>query len=351
MESALFFKCSKCGKIIREPTATWTCSECGAPLEIVGEDLKPKNFLGEGGTPLIKNGELFFKLEYLNPSGSFKDRGVSYTLYYFMKKRKCSMIIEDSSGNTGISTSLYSSHLGLTSIIYVPKNVSSSKEYLLRLLGAKIVKCKNREEAWKHAWKKALEKGNCYIGHVTNPIFLKGVSTMIDEIPEDVIGEISDVIIPVSSGTLLLGIYRGLLNRTRNEYSIPRLWAVQPIENSYLKDKVTTIYTKTAVPSSYTIADALVVSKPPRLDQIISVINHTDGGVVIVGNNDIFEGIKNLYKMGFIVEPSSAVVWPAFKALESNEKLSGKTLLPLTGSGLKYIDIATKLFRQKASKN
>ncbi len=327
--------CPVCGRVYDEPPVDWRCLYCGAPLELIKKDFFTKRILGEGKTPLVKTEDAIYKLEYLNPSGSFKDRGVALTLYYFKKRRKCRKIVEDSSGNTGISTALYSSHLGYMTVIHAPKTLSSGKEKLLKMLGSTIVKHESREEAHEAAVKEALEEKACYVGHMTNPLFIEAMKGIVKEIPKKVLMSIEDVIVPVASGTLVLGIYRGLKETGLKRQ--PRIWGVQTVEHTYLKNKVRTIETENAMPSRTTMADALVVEDPPRKKQITDALEKSGGGVVIVGNKDIKEGLKNLYRKGFLVEPSSSVVIPAYKTLRKKGLIVKNVLLPLTGSGLKYI--------------
>ncbi|AFH43157.1 threonine synthase [Fervidicoccus fontis] len=332
------FICPKCGKEFEDAPKDWKCPYCGSSLNLAK---KPKIFryriMGEGNTPLVKEKiggkELFFKLEYLNPTGSFKDRGTSATVQYFLKK-KCSSFIEDSSGNTGISTAVYARRVNRESYIFSPKTIAESKKKLLNLLGAKLTITETREEAFNLAVKMAKKYENaCYIGHMVNPIFNYGMSFLVEEVLKKTIG-ITDVIVPLASGTLLLGIFEGFKRNIDKNGGLPKIWAVQPTRTGYLRGKVKIVHESQGRSDS---ADALVVSNPARINDIINAINETKGGGIIVDDEDIKEGMRNLYSRGFIVEPSSSVVWKAFELLNREELIGSKILIPLTGSGLKYL--------------
>ncbi len=177
---------------------------------------------------------------------------------------------------------------------------------------------------------------------MVNPLFIRGISSLITEIKPNLIEKITDIIIPVSSGSLLLGIFEGLLHlKNKKKISkLPRLWSVQTTRNNYLEKHVHTLttYEKTSEKNYSRLADALVVNNPPRKQEIIKAIRYTSGGNVVTDDAGIMHGIKILYKKGFIIEPSSAVVWPAYDVLRKNNLLGDKILIILTGSGLKYAE-------------
>ncbi len=304
------------------------CPRCGGPLEVSGELPSFPRVLGEGRTPIVfesfYGGIVGFKLEYLNPSGSFKDRGVSYSLQLARGLGyKC--VVVDSSGNTALSLATFASRLGLEPIVFVPKTAGAPKVSLLRALGAKVFIAESRVEASNMA---AAWAGECFhVAHLTSPIFLEGMKSIGLELAEHY--KSPTVIAPVSSGSLLLGLYRGL----REAGAKPRLIAVQASEASPLSRVLGVLESIGGEKSS--LADALVIKEPPRLGEIAKAVRETEGGVVKVGNGAIRVALRELLSMGFIVEPSSAVVWAAFKAIAG--KLEDRdVVLILTGSGLKY---------------
>jgi len=324
------FYCPSCGIEYPENKYIPFCEKCGGGLEVGGELPERRKILGEGGTPTVtevyKGFEINFKLEYLNPSGSFKDRGCSYALY-MAKEIGYKTSVVDSSGNTGLATALYSSRLGMESYIVVPKYASESKKSLIKKVGGILIETETREGAYEKAVE--LSKKYYYVAHQTNPFFLHGMMSIGIELSD--MAEGRDVIIPVSSGSLLLGLYRGLMEAGSKDF---RIIGVQAVERAPLKDYVKVFGVVGGESSRY--ADALLVKNPRRLREIASVLKEVDGGIVLVGDNAILDASEELHRMGFIVEPSSSVVWAAFKFLVEKDE-ARDSILVLTGSGLKYL--------------
>ncbi|MCE4599846.1 MAG: pyridoxal-phosphate dependent enzyme [Desulfurococcales archaeon] len=303
------------------------CPRCGSPLELRGELGLKDNIMGEGNTPLVEvrrhGSPVYFKLEYLNPTGSFKDRGSSISLL-LAKELGYRCVVEDSSGNTGLSVAAYSARLGLKAWIVVPAGAAESKKALIKMTGAELLEEPDRGKAASKA--RAL-MGECfYVSHATSPVFIEGVSSLGEEILSDA-GPGIPIILPVSSGTLLLGVYRAFRRRGVK----PHIIAVQSSEHASLRGKVRLLAEIGGDRSR--LADALVYRDPPRLDEMAEAAR--DGGLVVVGDDAIKRSLMDLYSMGFIVEPSSAVVWAAYREL-SERGLIDEALLILTGSGLKY---------------
>jgi len=359
----IYYKCTRCGYVVEANSWLWRCPKCGGPLDIVIDGLrltlserrslwrfasaipaKPLVSLGEGFTPLVEakflGSNVYLKLEYLNPTGSFKDRGsavaVSKALEFGVKA-----VVEDSSGNTGISISAYASAAGIRARIYVPKDAPEGKKGLIRALGADLVETPTRADAYRMAVE-SVRENEVYIGHLWNPWFLQGTKTLAYELL-DQMGHAPDaVIVPVASGTLLLGLYigfnellsMGLIKR------IPRLFAVQAQGYARLYEELHG--THRAEPTK--IADALRVSDPPRLSQMINAVKSSNGDAVLVMDDEIVRAWRHVLRSGFIIEPSSAIVVSAFWKLIDNRQIGkdDEVVLILTGSGLKYIDIIGK---------
>ncbi|MCX8196348.1 MAG: pyridoxal-phosphate dependent enzyme [Acidilobaceae archaeon] len=316
--------CPSCGFAGEEESYYPFCPRCGGPLEVEGQLPPARRELGEGRTPLVASGGVAFKLEYLNPSGSFKDRGVSYSLQIARSLGyKC--VVTDSSGNAALSTAIYANRLGLEPIVVVPKGAHRAKLSLIGAAGARIVFSESREEARKKA---SLLSQKCfYLSHPTSPLFLEGMKSLGAELAE--YSKKITLIAPVSSGSLLLGAFRGF---SQSGGSM-RLVAVQAAERASLAGRVSRAISIGG--ESSRLADALVIESPPRLGEIARVVESSGGILVRVGDEAIKEALGELILMGFLVEPSSAVAWAAYKALR--EELRGEdVVVVLTGSGLKY---------------
>jgi len=329
MEKGWKLYCPRCGYSIENSYRPF-CPNCKKPLELEGEVPKPRApLLGEGKTPVVERSfeksKVVLKLEYLNPSGSFKDRGSAPSVW-LAKKLGYKCVVEDSSGNTGLSVAMYSAYLGLKAHIVVPKGAGKSKKILLKSLGVELIETETRDEAYKIA---ARMSDTCfYVAHAYSPIFIEGMKTIAYELKD--YGDWS-FIVPVSSGTLLLGLYKGF-----KELSLkPRIYAVQASEAASLRGRVKVLAEVGGKTSK--LADALVLKNPPRIDSMAKAIASSGGGVIIVGDDAIKSATKELLLMGFIVEPSSAAAWAGFKVLKALG-INDDFVIPLTGNGLKYYE-------------
>lgn len=358
-------KCSKCNQSSQN-LLDFKCSKCGQPLYVKlmfnfeTEKVNSENYslwryarffpyireedvitLGEGWTPLVNFSEnLYFKLENLNPTGSFKDRGSAILISVLHKKLKESgkYISEDSSGNAGASIAAYAARADLKAKIYVPENVSGPKFNQIKFYGAEVVNVpgsRNRvaEEAQK------IGKGKAYVGHILHPLFRDGMRSLAYEIAEQLCWCVPErVYLPVSAGTLLLGVISGFKHLFESNVieKLPKIVACQTRQVSPLYHSFKNL--QYAPPEKITsIADALVSVDPPLLNLMVEKLKEVKGDTVIVGENEIFYAFIELAQKGFFVEPSSAVAYAAYKEQVKNGEISEENVnvIILTGNGLK----------------
>jgi len=356
--------CSNCGKETDSRQWRWR-HECGGPLDIVLE-LKGKKFtelidvneqnirryaqllpiqklpsVHHGWTPIVKQNidgvEVNFKLEYLSLGGSFKDRG-AYISVAKAKELGLKGIIVDSSGNAGIGFSLMGLLSGIDVYVFISKYAPVGKKKLLRLLEANVWEVDgDRMDANREAIKAETE-GLAYVTQWWNPYFIEGVKTMAYEAYEQ-IGSVDYVIAPIGSGTILLGLYKGYqeLVQLQALNKVPRIIGVQACGYSAICEELGA--RKRGITKSE-LADGITEIDPPRRRQIVEAIRRTNGHCIIVDDEEIKESLVKLRKLGFIVEPTSAVPYVALMIAfkQGFFKPGDKVLLPLTGSGLKLID-------------
>jgi threonine synthase len=297
--------------------------------------------LGEGWTPLVKfSKNAYFKLESLNPTGSFKDRGSTVLISALHKqvKEARGYISEDSSGNAGASMAAYAARANLKAKIYVPTNVSGPKFNQIQFYGAEVVKVSgSRSRVAEEAQKS--EKGKFYAGHILHPLFRDGIRSLAYEIAEQLGWSVPDyVYLPVSAGTLLLGVISGFKHLVKSNTigTMPRIVACQTSQVSPLYHRFKN--QPYAMPKKITsIADALVSVNPPLLDVMVKSLRKANGDAVIVEENEIAYAFKELARRGFFVEPSSAVAYAAYKKQLDSREISKDDLavIVLTGTGLK----------------
>jgi len=358
-------KCSACNQ--SSPSLLdFKCSSCGQPLNVkqnrrfeTGQIYK-KNYtlwryarffpyaeeadiitLGEGWTPLVRfSDNIYFKLESLNPTGSFKDRGSTVlisTLHKLLKKA-CGYISEDSSGNAGASIAAYAARAGLRAKIYVPENVSGPKFNQIQFYGAEVVKVSGSRSKVAEEGQKT-ERGKFYVGHILHPVFRDGIRSLAYEIAEQLDWRVPErVYLPVSAGTLLLGVISGFkhLVESRVIEAMPKIVACQTRQVSPLYHRLKNLsYTPPEMITS--IADALVSVNPPLLEIMVKSLREADGDAVTVEEDEIFNAFLELARKGFLVEPSSAVAYAAYEKQLMNKEISmdDEAVIILTGIGLK----------------
>jgi len=356
--------CCNCGKEARRDEWRWR-HDCGGVFDIVLDfqgrefpeliDRKEENIrryaqflpvegllpVHQGWTPIVKKNiagvEVNFKLEYLSLGGSFKDRG-AYVSVAKAKELGARGIIVDSSGNAGISFSLMALLSGMNVDVFVPKHAPEGKKNLLRLLQANVHEIDgDRMEVNREAIK-AEREGFVYVGHWWNPYFIEGEKTMAYEAYEQ-IGSSDYVVVPVGSGTILLGLYKGYQELVELQVlnKVPEIIAVQACGYSEIcRD----LGAKERCLTKSKLADGIAIADPPRRRQIVEAVKRTNGHGIIVDDEEIKESLVELRRLGFIVEPTSAVPYVALKQSikEGFIKPKSKVLLPLTGSGLKLVD-------------
>lgn len=293
--------------------------------------------LGEGWTPLVKfSGNTLFKLENLNPTGSFKDRGSTALISALRRiiKKAGGYISEDSSGNAGASVAAYAARAGLKARIYVPEAVSGPKFNQIQFYGAEVAKVSGDRGAVADAAQKH-ENRKFYVGHILHPLFSDGIRTLAYEIVEQMNWQSPEfVYVPVSAGTLLLGVIAGFshLLQSGTIKSMPTIVACQTSQVSPLYHRFKNL--KYTPPTRVTsVADALISVNPPLLELMTKALHEVQGDAAIVGENETISAFRELASRGFYVEPSSAVAYAAFKKQAADGSVSKKSrvVLVLTG--------------------
>lgn len=308
--------------------------------------------MGEGNTPLIVRNwagiPVHFKLDFISPSGSFKDRG-AVVLASALKDMGAIKVIEDSSGNAGAALAQYSAAVGLKCQIYVPSSASKGKTLQIKIAGAELVLVPGIRQAATDAAITAVEKGVnegiVYGSHNYHPYFLSGVATVAYEIAEKVTPDV--VVVPVGNGSIVLGCYLGFASLVKAGVlkKIPRLVAVQTTAVSPIYDAWEPS-SSTITHSSSTIAEGIASSSPPRKLAILQALRETGGTVVRVPEDAICAASKELAcNHGLFVEPTAAVAPAAIPILISQRVITPTEVVVviLTGSGLKATETYMKL--------
>jgi threonine synthase len=359
--------CKECRSPYPEEGVPFRCPECGeiydfassllyAPINSSQSSLKglthfrntfplpaqaPLISLGEGNTPLmdldLDGRTVYLKCEYLNPTGSFKDRG-SVVLVSALAALGINEAVEDSSGNAGSSFAAYAARAGIKAKIFVPHYASGPKRAQIAAHGAEIICIEGSRSATAEAVLRAAEAGAVYASHVYLPHGLAGMATVAFEIVEQLGKVPGAIVLPVGHGSLLLGIFLGFKAMIEAGVieCIPSIVGVQakacaPIWKAYSAGASNV----EDVSEGATVAEGIRILHPLRVKAVLEAIEVSKGTIVAVDEEVILEGRDSLGKHGFYVEPTSAVVWPAM--LDVLGELQDPVVTILTGSGLKTL--------------
>ncbi len=352
--------CSSCGQGYPWATDLWRCT-CGGLFDITERiafdpqaierkeqtlwryrallpPVREAISLGEGWTPIVTiraHGiNLLAKLEFLAPTGSFKDRGTT-VLVSLLKEMSISEVVEDSSGNAAASLAAYGARAGIHCKIFVPAEASPAKLAQIRVYGAELLPIAGPRENASLAAQKATERAY-YASHVYNPLILEGTKTFAYELWEQLGRAPDHLLFPVGHGTLFLGAYRGFCDLLQAKLieKLPALHAVQAEGYASLyriyRESLTELPEIAPRP---TIAEGIRIKNPVRWRAILEAVHKTGGTVLTVSDDEIGQAQRELAQQGLYVEPTAAVPVAAVRSARLDPKQL--LLIPLTGSGLK----------------
>ena len=357
--------CTDCENPHEADMLTLRCARCGSPLDVEYKDTdrhsiewhgvkmpvpfhsdSPTATMGEGHTPVVPlprvceafgARNVFGKLELLNPTGSFKDRGAA-TLLSVAVEQGVREVVEDSSGNAGAAVAAYAARVGIKAHIFAPSNAPGAKMDQIQVYGAETHPVPGpREASTAAAIRHQREHGTVYASHNLSPYFLEGTKTFAYEVAAQMTDGPDHIVIPVGNGSLLLGAWKGYreLLSAGIVSGMPRLHAIQadavkPIAAQFTGERWTA--------GGSTVAGGISVGAPPRKSQVIRAISDTGGVAVAVSDESILRWQTFLASSeGIFAEPTSAA------ALAGLEKLIGSgtigpddtALVAITGFGLK----------------
>jgi threonine synthase len=358
--------CTRCGERYPHDTDLYRCT-CGAAFEFASTPafdrdainasdtsiwryratLAPRGVtpvtLGEGWTPLIGaqvDGRMIhFKLESLNPTGSFKDRGAAL-LVTMLKARGVKTAHDDSSGNAGAALAAYAARAGLAARLFVPASASPAKLAQIALYGAELNAIEGPRSAATVAAHEAAGAGeSAYASHVYNPFSIMGYRTIAYEMWEQLGFHAPDaVIMPLGQGTQLVGVADGfadLLKAGLIEHT-PRLIGVQAEACAPLWQRMHRGDAPgETVKEGKTLAEGIRIVEPVHAGRILAAITGSGGDIVVVSERAIRDGLRKLAGLGISAEPTSAVVWAALKQAAEGFTRDAVIVVPITGSGYK----------------
>jgi threonine synthase len=313
------------------------------PLKPGAEEIS----LGEGATPLIplevEGKPVWGKAEFLNPTGSFKDRGAAI-LVSVLKSRGVSETVEDSSGNAGASLAAYCARAGIRARVYVPQGASGPKRAQIAAYGAEVREVPGGRSAASQAALAEAQSGVAYGSHAYLPHGLAGNATMAFELVSQLGREIDLLVGPAGQGSLIMGLFLGFQSLLRGGQidRLPRLVAVQvascaPIWRMWQR----AASDPSSGPEEPGVAEGIRVAHPVRGGGVMRALEESHGDVVAVGEGEVLLGQREWLRQGLFVETTSASVYPAIRKILAGRSrvdpadIRGAVVAILTGSGLK----------------
>lgn len=308
----------------------------------------PRITLGEGDTPLVRSrnlerevgcGELYFKLEGCNPTGSFKDRGMVVAVAKAMEAGS-SAVICASTGNTSASAAAYGSRCGLSTIIVVPKgNIALGKLAQAIVYGAKIVAINGNFDQALEMVRELAERRPVTLVNSVNPYRIEGQKTAAFEIV-DVLGGAPDYLfIPVGNAGNITAYWKGFVEyqRAGKAGGVPRMMGFEA-------EGAAPIVRGERVTSPETIATAIRIGNPASWKGAVAARDESGGAIDCVSDEEILAAYRLMAtREGVFGEPASAASVAGLLKWSRRLDLSGKRVVcVVTGSGLKDPDTAMK---------
>ena len=337
--------CVNCGAVYQSDEILYNCTKCGHLLEVrynldegtVSKkawqkrplsvwryrELLPVHIepvtLQEGGTPLyhlrclgnemgVK--ELYAKHEGMNPSGSFKDRGmtvgVSMALQLNMKSVACA-----STGNTSASLAVYAAKAGIPAVVLLPAGkVAVGKVAQALMHGARVISIRgNFDRALEMVHELCLSHG-LYLLNSINPYRLEGQKTIGFEAVDQLGGVPDRFVLPVGNAGNISAVYKGLLELRDLGFidRLPMMTGIQAVGSSPVVRAIRENLPE-VIPELHpeTVATAIRIGAPVNAEKALTAIRKTGGLAASVTDEEILRMQRDLArKEGIGVEPASA---------------------------------------------
>jgi threonine synthase len=303
--------------------------------------------LQEGSTPLVPSRNigpalglrrLFFKYEGLNPTGSFKDRGMVVAVAKAMEEG-ARVLVCASTGNTSASAAAYAASQRLRAIVVIPSGqIAMNKLSQALMYGAKVVQIKGNFDEALTTVRELAEHYPVALVNSVNPYRLEGQKTAAFEIV-DVLGEAPDyVVLPVGNAGNITAYWKGFKEELAagRTTQLPRMVGAQA-------EGAAPIVRGRPVDNPKTVATAIKIGHPASWEGATSARDESGGTIEAVSDTEILQAQVQLAgQEGIFAEPASCAPLALLVRLVREGKLDrdSTTVVVLTGNGLKDPDAA-----------
>ncbi len=303
--------------------------------------------LQEGNTPLIrapliekelgKGIKVYLKYDGLNPTGSFKDRGMTMAISK-AKEEGSKAVICASTGNTSASAAAYAKKAGMKSYVVIPDGyVAEGKLAQALVYGAEVIAINGNFDQALEIVQKISEEYPITLVNSVNPYRLQGQKTAAFEII-DVLKESPDwLCIPVGNGGNITAYWMGFKEYQKKGYAkkLPRMMGFQAEGSAPL-------VFNTKVENPETIATAIRIGNPVNRKKAIKAMEESKGIFDSVNDNEILNAYRLIGSEGVFCEPASAASVAGLIKNKKNIPENSVIVCVLTGNGLKDTDCAIK---------
>jgi threonine synthase len=291
--------------------------------------VEPRVTMGEGDTPLVRaphlsertGCEVWLKLEGANPTGSFKDRGMTVAVSAAIDEG-AEAVVCASTGNTAASAAAYAARAGLRGAVIVPEGkIATGKLAQALVHGARVIALRGNFDQALKLVRELADKHPIALVNSVNEFRIQGQKTGAFEVC-DVLGEAPDVLcIPVGNAGNVTAWWRGF-----REYEVaPRLYGFQA-------EGAAPLVNGAPVEQPETVASAIRIGNPARWEDAMSAFTTSRGEVRAVSDTEILDAYELLGRReGIFCEPASA----ASVAGLLKYGAEGRVVCVLTGHGLK----------------
>ncbi len=309
----------------------------------------PEVDLQEGSTPLVPSlnigralglERLFFKYEGLNPTGSFKDRGMVVAMAKALEAGS-RVVMCASTGNTSASMAAYAARTGLRAIVVVPAGeIAMNKLSQALMYGAKVVALKGSFDTALDLVRDLTSRYPVALMNSVNPDRLQGQKTAAFEIV-DVLGDAPDyLVLPVGNAGNITAYWKGFreYHSAGRSTRLPRMIGAQA-------EGAAPIVTGHPIAHPRTVASAIRIGNPASWEGATSARDESGGLIAAVTDTEILAAqIRLANTEGLFAEPASAAPLALLIRLVMEGKIEkdSTTVVVLTGSGLKDPDAALK---------
>jgi threonine synthase len=309
-------------------------------------DTDPVVTLGEGSTPLVAGialsellrCEVWLKVEGANPTGSFKDRGMTVALSV-AAGQGAEAVVCASTGNTSASAAAYASRAGLKPIVLLPAGrISTGKMAQAIMHGAVIVQIDGNFDACLELARGLADAYPVALVNSVNPVRIEGQKTAAFEVVDD-LGDAPDLhVLPVGNGGNISAYWRGYTQYAAAGISSrsPRMWAFQA-------EGAAPLVLGHPVSDPETVATAIRIGNPASTQLATNARDESQGLFGSVTDEEILVAQRFLAaREGIFVEPASAAGVAGLFAKHGRGELDEgqQIVITLTGNGLKDIDTA-----------